>query len=29
MEDYIKQVLLSVVSPEFQEINYISSYERI
>ena len=28
-EDYIKQVLLSVVSPYYQENNYISSYERI
>ena len=27
-EDYIKQVLLPVVSPYFQESNYISPYER-
>ena len=27
-EDYIKQVLLSIVSSYFQESNYISSYER-
>ena len=27
-EDYIKQVLLPVISPYFQESNYISPYER-